>query len=135
MSYDEWLLALVVWREAANQSPAAKLGVAWTIMNRAHRPRWWGTTVGGVVGKAWQYTSMTGQGDPNLVKWPAGAGELGWADSQAAAHNAYSGTVPDPTGGATHYYDDSIPAPHWANATAGSQHTCDIDRFHFWRVS
>ncbi len=73
--YAKWLLTLMVWREASN-TPRAWRMVIWTVLNRASarnvlgKPMWWGGDVVSVITKKWQFTSMTGNGDPNLTRWP-----------------------------------------------------------------
>jgi len=132
--YDRILLALCIWREARGESVTAKVGVGWTVRNRALRPSWWGRDWAGVITKKWQFTSMTGAGDPNLIVWPDRTDST-WLASLDAAYTVYAGTVDDPTGGATHYFDKSLDRnpPSWATAP-NMHHTKDIGAFHFYRA-
>jgi len=123
------LLALCVWREASNQSPAAKLGVAWSIKNRTLKPQWWGTDYLSVLGKRLQYSSFTSPGDPNLIRWPL-VTDPSWADSLTAAQAAYLGDSPDPTGGATSYYSVDISPPYWVSSMVL---TVQIDSIKFFK--
>jgi len=133
MTYELFLLALCVWREARGANYAVKLGVAWSIRNRVVNPGWWGATYEQVITKAWQYTSMTGAGDPNLIAWPQGTSDPSWFDSIRAAQDAMAAKEADPVAGATHYYDNSIPPPAWTKAN-GSKHILDIPPMSFWKV-
>jgi N-acetylmuramoyl-L-alanine amidase len=128
------LLELVVWRESRNQPYEAMLAVAWSIMNRVNNPGWWGNDLPSVIMKPWQYTSMTGWGDPQLELFPRPGDP---SDDQAiqAGAAAQAGTPPDPSLGATHYYDKSLDSnpPAWTKA-ATSVHLIDIASLRFWRV-
>ena len=109
-SVDVVLVALVIWREARGESSQGKLGVAAVIRNRAAMPGWWGNDVMSVCVKPWQFTSMTGAGDANLIKWPK-ASDTSWQQSLAAAEMMLTDGAADPTSGATHYHDVSIEKP------------------------
>lgn len=102
--------ALVVWREARGESSAAQLGVVSVIKNRVDQPGWWGKDVISVCTKPWQFTSMTGVGDPNLIKWPK-ASDPTWQQALTAAEMVLTGSAIDPTHGSTHYHDVSIDKP------------------------
>lgn len=110
-AYDFILAALCVWREARGETKEAKLGVAYTLVNRAAKPRWWGKSIHEVVLKPMQYSSFN-HDDKNAVKWPSD--DSTWKDCTDAVLEAMSGAVPDPTHGATHYHDNSIATPGWA---------------------
>jgi len=133
------LLALCVWREARGESVDAKAAVATSIRNRVLKPAWWGVGWVGVLTKKWQYTSMTGDGDPNLQKWPQET-DTSWVASLAIAYAAHSGQLEDRTQGATHYFDNSLDPrdgkpdrrPKWAK-DGSMQHTVDVGAFHFFR--
>lgn len=59
--------------------------------------------------------------------------DLPWASCLDALNNAARGTVPDPTQGATHYYDKSIGFPHaWGNQS-NWVNTATIGRLFFWK--
>lgn len=130
-SYTIFLLSLCLWREARNQPISTITAVAWTIRNRAQRPRWWGDSYINVILKPWQFTSFM-PGDPNATKFPTQgpewtAFENCWQTAQAVMNSI----VPDPTGGATHYYDKSmdLDPPKWA---ATARHTVNIGDFRFY---
>ena len=112
--YAKWLLTLMVWREASN-TPRAWRMVIWTVMNRAAarnvlgKPMWWGGDVVSVITKKWQFTSMTGNGDPNLTRWPAENDAV--FDAIGAEVEALTdGTVPVQTD-AVYYFSLPLTAP------------------------
>lgn len=109
-----YLLALAVWREARGEIFKAKLGVAWSIMNRVARPGWWGKSIFEVITKKFQYSSFLAN-DPNSIKFPD-PDDATWKDSVKAAYAAMLSNMPDPTFGASHYHDMSMDSnkPEWA---------------------
>jgi len=125
------LYALVLWREAQNQNDATIRAIAWTIKNRVAKPRWWGMNLIGVLTKKWQYTSLTGTGDPNLIKWPE-EGDGVFARCLRIASSTLSnieGEI-DPVKGATHYYSTDLKVlPEWVSALPW---VCDIGPFKFF---
>lgn len=135
-AYSFILLALCIWREARGESLAAQQAVAWTIRNRTLKPGWWGRDWVTCVLLPFQYSSFN-HNDPNAVKWPIEA-DPAWADCLTAASQVFPDLpiIPDPTSGATSYFDSSMDSkpPYWA--TDGSNiHTVDIGRLHFWRLA
>lgn len=130
---DLYLIALCNWREAQNQSLATKVAQAWTIRNRVLKPSWWGRGWGSVVTKFEQYSSFNSN-DPNSRKWPAPK-DAAWGDCWKVAELVYEGNIPDPTFGATHYYDESMDAnpPRWA-VDGTMTKTAELERFRFFRL-
>lgn len=101
------MLAIAIYREAANQDYIGKLAVGWSIRNRVMKPgaTWWGDDWETVILKPWQYSSFNAN-DPNAVKIPGDpANDQAWASSLLAAQVAYTGTGTDPVDSATHYYN------------------------------
>lgn len=135
-AYDFILLALCIWREARGETLNAKNAVAWSIRNRVLQPSWWGHGWAGVVLMPAQYSSFN-RTDPNATKLPMDT-DPSWQDSLLAAQSVYSSDLtvdprlPDPTNGATHYFDLSLDLhpPSWAIEMTK---TCDIGRLHFYR--
>jgi N-acetylmuramoyl-L-alanine amidase len=117
MQQSDWdisLLALCVWREASDQPVAIKQIIACTIRNRVNKPGWWGRDWTSVICKRLQYSSMTAAGDPNLIRWPLPT-DSSWQASMQVAQDCHDGTIIDQSGGATNYYDISMPEPPaWA---------------------
>ena len=125
MSYQEWLLALCIWREARGEEYKAKAGVAWSIRNRVARPGWWGNSLYTVILKPWQYSSFNA-GDPNATKFPV-PDDMYWLDCVRAT------AEPDDVSlGATHYYDRSLDGhpPEWAKSMT---HTCNLGNLRFFK--
>ena len=133
-SSDLIFLALTVWREARGESAQAQLAVAYSILQRVAHPSWWGSDVMTVVFDKWQYSSLTNPKDPQLVTWPdlPESKDPVWGSCVNAAEAALTCSQPNPAAGATHYYDDSIPAPEWAQAPA--VFVAKIGKLNFWHV-
>lgn len=128
------LLVTVIKREARGESYEAMVAVGWSIKNRVVNPRWWGHDWYSVITKPEQYTSIVPpakDNDPNLRVYPNADDTL----CIEAAEAVYLETVPDPTNGATHYFDRSMDdnPPYWAT-DGSSEHTCDIGDLHFWKA-
>jgi N-acetylmuramoyl-L-alanine amidase len=130
---DLYLIALCNWREARGESLATKVGQAWTVRNRVLQPRWWGTSWVGVITKFAQYSSFNPD-DPNSRKWPLPK-DPAWADCFKVAELVYSGSIPDPTFGATHYFDASLDShpPTWATDGTMTK-TAELERLRFYRM-
>lgn len=122
-------LALCVFREARGEIYTAKLAVAYTVVTRAANPRWWGDSIMAVLRCPDQYTSMTHEGDPNLVAWPFAADPF-WADSVQAAVAALSKSVPNPAPMADSYYSGDV-EPYWA---ASATFVAKVGDFRFYRT-
>ena len=118
MTYELFMLALCIWREASNQSHAAKVGVGRVIGNRAAHPAWWGRTIVEVIVHKWQFSGMTAAGDPNLIRWPTEE-DPSWADAQAAAKESLDVNSTDSTNGAVDYFTAPLTAPpaEWGPVT------------------
>jgi hypothetical protein len=129
-----YLLALCNWREARNQTPAAKIAQACSVRNRVLRPGWWGRSYSGVITchykGIYQYTSFDPR-DPNASKFPID-GDTTWPDCLQIAQGVQFGSSADTVSGATSYFDRSLDSnpPAWA---AKMIHVCDVDAFHFFK--
>ncbi|MEN5032530.1 cell wall hydrolase [Pseudomonas sp. Ps21-P2] len=116
---DRDVLARTVYGEARGEGLAGMVAVAWTIRNRVNdgqEKSWWGEGYAGVCQKPYQF-SCWNRGDPNYP-FLSGARQIPFselAQCQIAADQVIDGKVPDPTGGATHYYATTLSkAPEWA---------------------
>lgn len=110
------LLACAVFGEARGQVPEAKVAVGCVIRNRAALAPRYGTGIVGVILHPYAFSSFLPK-DPNRNKMlnPLKCEcEETWASCYGIADDVFNWRVPDPTQGATHYFDDSIPAPYWA---------------------
>ena len=138
---DSILARLAIWREARGESITAKAAVLAVLRNRANDPKnRWPKTLAGVVLQPAQFSSFN-RNDANVTVWPKppeGMDWLAWLDS-CAVYDAP--LTADPTMGATHYHDSSIPPP--AVAWLGAGHTvadlealktCQIGRLSFYRL-
>ena len=128
--YEHALLALLVWREARGELHPAKVAVAFSVLNRVAQPKWWGTTLGAVIAKKWQYSSMAAPGDPNLIQYPLPQ-DLSFQDALYAVNRVLAGAEKNPVPGADSYYDTSIPAPSWAKP---EQYVGQVGAFRFYNT-
>ena len=127
---DRALIALTLYGEARSQSRLGQAAVAWTILHRAANPRWWGRDPASCCLAPWQY-SCWNRNDPNRSRLtgflqdrrPApGVLRPGAQDDpvlrrcMAVVDAVCGGEIPDPTGGATHYFNPKAvaAAPAWS---------------------
>lgn len=97
-----------MWREARGEGQEGMQAVGCVVRTRAASLLW-----DKVICAKWQFSSMTAPGDSQLVAWP-GQGDPTWQQAMTLAEGIYAGTVPDNTGGATHYFNPSVVLPSWA---------------------
>jgi spore germination cell wall hydrolase CwlJ-like protein len=130
--YEFALLLLCIWREARGETMEAKKGVAWCIRNRVMKEgrQWYGDDWTTVILKPYQFSSFNAN-DPNATKLPL-MSDPSFKDCLTAAKYAYNGMAPDPTQGATYYFDDSLAAnpPKWAKTFTP---TVKIGRLNFFK--
>lgn len=106
------LLALLGYGEARGEGSLGILAVMHVAMNRAAKPN---HTLEGVILSRMQFSCFN-LNDPNRAHLLMADKDdpLSWGACAAIAELALGGHTSDPTGGATHYYASSIPAPPWA---------------------
>ncbi len=107
------LMALVIWREARNESYRCKLAVAYTIQNRVDKPQHWGSGVLGVLFFPWAFSSVTDPHDVQLTRWPQ-EGPV-WDECLKAAAGALFGLDENPVPGAVFYHSfaEETPPKAW----------------------
>lgn len=100
MNWPDWdkaLLALTLWREAQGEGREGMQAVGCVIRNRAVQGVPWTT----VMSKKWQFSSLTAPGDAMLIRWPVN--DLAFTTAMDLVDGIYNNSLPDNTGGATHY--------------------------------
>ena len=129
------ILARTLWGEARGEGLAGQIAVAWTIRNRVNDGKakaWWGEGYVGVCQKPFQF-SCWNRNDPNYA-YLSGVKRIPFrelAQAQIVADQVMKDNVPDPTGGATHYYATTIPNPPvWAK---GAKQTLKLGRHLFFK--
>lgn len=113
------VLARTVWGEARGEPVRGQEAVAAVVLNRVARAAarggrwWWGASIVEVCLKPWQF-SCWNPADPNRARLLAvTADNRAFDQALRIARRAVAGTLPDPTGGATHYHARGIHPP-WA---------------------
>src|SRR5215469_12928416 len=109
--FQKWTGALCAWREARNQGRDGVRGVLHVIQNRS---RVWNKSWAQIVYQPLQFSSMTYKDDPQLTKIPVEVDAV-FEECYDIAEAVWLGNDYDLTGGATHYFADTIETPEWAN--------------------
>lgn len=113
------VLALTLWGEAAGRPVRAIEAVAALVVNRARRaavpggPAHWGRGVAGVCRAPFQFPCWNRNHPRHAALREISAGDGALAICQRIAARAITGSLPDPTGGATHFHD-AVALPGWA---------------------
>jgi spore germination cell wall hydrolase CwlJ-like protein len=119
------ILGITIWREARGEGIDGMRAVYHVIVNRAFSGQLWPHDREQVCLQPFQFSCWNSR-DPQRGKYPAPDDP-----SYKGAVEAILLAGEDPTGGATAYYDVSIPAPSWATA---QNFTCQIGRLRFHKV-
>ena len=115
-------VARTIYGEARGISWVGKIAVGWAIRNRVEtdlkgdgKPDWWGEGYEAVCMMPWQFSCWL-PNDPNrFACLNAGTGDSAFRECLAAAAAVIANIEPDPTGGATHYYNPiGASEPKWA---------------------
>lgn len=139
LDYEQWLAAICIWREARGESMPAMRAVYQVMLNRTKdEQKRWPKTLSGVIMQRLQFTSMTGHGDANLVKFPVrpvpNVINLEWEAFQRAMIAVDTPLLADSTEGANHYEScefAGIPMPKWADP---AKKTVTIGHFNFYKL-
>jgi hypothetical protein len=123
-----FMLALCLWREDRSGGAAGMTAVASVIRNRVLRDR---TSYYYEVVRRLQFSSITAQGDPELVLWPVES-DTSWIAAQGIASATISGVTADTTGGATLYHTVAMGFPKTWNPAKCVQ-TCTIQNQVYYR--
>jgi len=130
MAYDKPIAVITIACEASGEAHEVKVAVGATILNRVASGRFQ-RSVAAVCLKRMQFSEWNADtGDnANLERVALMSDEDPTIlDCEKAWDEAVAGS--DPSNGATHYYDDSIPKPVWAvNATL----TAKLGRLNFYK--
>lgn len=125
--------ARTAWGEARDQGEKGIVAVLWVIRNRVMLGNWMGRTPTEVCRKPKQF-SCWDENDPNRPKLiNVAIDEDVMRVCMIAARNVFEGRVPDPTRGATHYYDTKMmkAPPPWTAPPA--VRTADIGSHRFFK--
>lgn len=131
MTYDQFLGALCLWREARGASMSAKAAIWQVILNRVADKRW-PNTIHDVVTQPLQFSSFNAT-DVNVTAWPTERHPLdwqAWLDCQSVVALTIGG---DPTNGATNYESlpDTVKKPSWCDP---AKITATIGPFRFYKL-
>lgn len=133
MTYDQFLEALCLFREARGVSMAAKAAVLAVIRNRASdSANRWPKTTADVVTQPKQFSSFNAS-DPNVTKWPTPRIPVEWSAWQDCMTVVETPLTADPTDGANHYHSlpDGSVLPSWADP---AKLTVTIGPFKFYKL-
>ena len=108
-------LAKTMWGEARGEGALGMQAVGNVVMNRVNAGSWYGASIKDVVTKKYQF-SCWNENDPNRAIIDAiTPQQLSLNGTLAIARQVIAGTLPDITGGATHYHAKNI-KPSWASS-------------------
>lgn len=105
-------MARTMYGEARGEGEKGMQAVGNVIMNRVKAGGWYGASIKDVCLKPKQF-SCWNENDPNR-KIILNATDAQLKQARTIAGQVIAGVLPDITGGATHYYANTISAPKWA---------------------
>ena len=123
------VVARTIWGEARGEGERGMHAVANVIINRAKKGGWWGNTPVEVCLKPQQFSAWN-RNDPNFdLARKVTAQDPVFRLALEIAGRAIAGTLPDITGGATHYFNPEVVMPSWASAL---NYIADIGKHRFY---
>lgn len=127
MTYDEWVMALAIWREARGEPVEGKIAVGEVIRNRMRTKNRWRSTIVGVVTQPKQFSAFNA-GDPNAVKFPKPTDGV-WRQCCESVRAVMRNRA-DFTEGANHYHTKAV-KPYWVK---GKTPVCEIGNHVFYKL-
>jgi len=130
-TYEPFLKALALWREARGQSDDAKRGVLHVILNRA-TSAFRGTTPAEVILWPYQFSSFNST-DANAFRLPNPKQKGDW-QAWLACCAVVDDPGDDPTGGSVMYHSIPFGSPKWPVWATADKLTVYIGPFRFYRA-
>ena len=141
MGYDQFMLALCLWREARGRSREELVAILKVIFNRRNDPGYrWPRDLVKVILQPKQFSSFN-VGDPNATKFPVPPNAGTWASPDWKAWELCMDVVEqhnvnppsDLTFGANHYesFPPGVTLPQWA---APDKMTTTLGPFRFYKL-
>lgn len=131
---DTVLLARLLFGEAEGQPEVAKIGVAYTVVNR-FKENQAGTTLKEVMLKPNQYDGLWNVHTIAKVRYPSNRDSLEeWRLSYEVAEKVLAGTVSDPTNGATNFHSYSVGDPDWPRWATPDKYKAKFGNFYFYKL-
>lgn len=117
--------------KAGDDLRKAQIAVANVIMNRVHRPGWWGRSVIQVCLWPLQFSCWNDAYRRRIIEVDLADDRYTWflLVAEKAINNTLDIVVP----GATHYYADYITAPSWADSDGPLEFLAKIGSHLFYR--
>jgi len=136
-NFEKWPLMILysacIWGEGRGEPEEGKIAIAHVIRNRWIKDGWFGKSLKGVILKPLQFSCFN-HFDKNRRKLlnPLIHDNFEvWKDCYEIAEKVYSGDIPDPTDGATHYHRKDMKVyPKWAEDMVK---TCEIGSHIFYK--
>ena len=123
------IMARTIYGEARGEPFEGQVAVAHVIRNRASRPGWWGSDIKGVCLKPHQFSAWLDEDATRPAMVAATLLDPAYMQCLGIAALVLSGSLTDPTGGATHYHADYV-KPGWI---AALEHAVTIGHHLFYR--